>query len=63
MKKKYQSEALAAIHEDAEALHRIGAISPERLREFDDMCLASGKAPASSPEGAISPTNLQAFTH
>jgi DNA-binding transcriptional regulator YiaG len=39
MKKKYKSEALMVIHQDATALHRIGAISAERLREFDGMCL------------------------
>ena len=46
MKKKYKSEALMAIHQDAKALYRIGAISPERLREFDELCLASGKEAA-----------------
>lgn len=48
MKKQYKSEALTAIHRDAEALYRIGAISAERLREFDDMCLVRGSGTAPS---------------
>jgi putative transcriptional regulator len=39
MEKKYCSEALAAIHETMEALHEIGAIDKQTMREFDETCL------------------------
>jgi len=39
MAKKYRSEALAAVHETMEALHGIGAIDKQILREFDEACL------------------------
>lgn len=38
--KKYVSHAMAAIHETAEALHEIGAIDKQTLRNFDEACLA-----------------------
>ena len=39
MAKKYRSEALASIHETMEALHEIGAIEKQTMREFDEACL------------------------
>lgn len=39
MTKKYRSDAFAAIHETMEALHDIGAIDKQTMREFDDSCL------------------------
>lgn len=39
MAKKYRSDAFAAIHETMEALHGIGAIDKQTVREFDDACL------------------------
>jgi putative transcriptional regulator len=39
MAKKYRSDAFAAIHETVEALHNIGAIDKQTMREFDDACL------------------------
>ena len=39
MVKKYRSEAFAAIHETMEALHGVGAIDKQTMREFDDACL------------------------
>jgi putative transcriptional regulator len=39
MAKKYQSDALAAIHETMQALHEIGAINKQTMREFDEACL------------------------
>ena len=45
--KKYQSEALKVIHQDAEGLHRLGIISNEEMREYDLDCLIQepGTAP------------------
>jgi len=36
MAKKYRSEAYAAIHETMEALHEVGAIDKQTMREFDE---------------------------
>lgn len=47
MTKKYRSEILASLHESMEALHEIGAIDQQTMRELDDACLmqARGVAP------------------
>lgn len=39
MTKKYRGNAFAAIHETMEALHEVGAIDKQTMREFDDACL------------------------
>ena len=39
MAKKYRSEAYAAIHETMEALHEVGAINKQTMRDFDESCL------------------------
>jgi len=38
---KYESDILETIHESATEMFAIGAISEERMREYDEMCLAS----------------------
>nr|CAA6811242.1 MAG: FIG050068: DNA-binding protein [uncultured Thiotrichaceae bacterium] len=37
--KHYKSDAFAAIHESADALHKIGAINKKTMRGFDEACL------------------------
>ena len=37
--KKYQSEALMVIHQDAEGLRRLGIISEDEMKEYDEGCL------------------------
>ena len=37
--RKFRSDAFAAIHESAKALHDIGAISKVTMREFDQSCV------------------------
>jgi DNA-binding transcriptional regulator YiaG len=37
--KKYKSDAMAAIHETMEALHRGGVIDKEAMRRFDEPAL------------------------
>ena len=39
MPKKYRSAAMAAIHETMEALHEVGAVDRQTMREFDETCL------------------------
>jgi len=39
MTKKYRSDAYASIHETMAALHDVGAIDKQTMREFDEVCL------------------------
>jgi DNA-binding transcriptional regulator YiaG len=40
---KYKSEIFEVVHQDATEMFKIGAISEEKMREFDEMCLAPEK--------------------
>ena len=53
MAKKYRSNALAAIHETMEALHDIGAVDKQTMREFDDSCL--------TPVELLSPDDIKSL--
>lgn len=53
MAKKYRSDAFAAIHETMEALHDIGAVDKQTMREFDDACL--------TPVHVLSPDEIKAI--
>ena len=46
MRKKYQSEILEAVHEEAQALFEAGAISKERMDEYNHACLTPKKSTA-----------------
>jgi putative transcriptional regulator len=46
-KNKFESDAFAAIHASATALHKVGAINKATMRDFDETCLAV--SPALSP--------------
>ena len=37
--KTYRNDLMATIHEDAQALYRVNAISKKTMREFDESCL------------------------
>ena len=43
MAKRYKSDLLEAMHEDAVAIHRAGAISKQTMRHFDEKCLIPSK--------------------
>ncbi len=47
-KTSYKSDAFAAIHASAKALHKVGAIDKATMRDFDASCLSM--PPAFSPE-------------
>ena len=53
MAKQYRSDALASIHETMEALHAVGAIDKQTMREFDDACL--------TPVEPLSPEAIRAL--
>jgi len=53
MTKKYKSEAFAAIHETMEALHEVGAVDKQTMREFDEACL--------TPVRPMKPTDIRAI--
>ena len=38
-KGKYKSEILMVCHQDAQAMHEVGAISDKEMKEFDRDCL------------------------
>jgi putative transcriptional regulator len=39
MTKKYRSDALEALHESVQGLHRLGLVDTKTMREFDASCL------------------------
>ena len=39
MSRRYRSDAMAAIHETMEALHRGGAVDKQTMRPFGETCL------------------------
>jgi DNA-binding transcriptional regulator YiaG len=51
--KKYQSEALMVLHQDAEGLHRLGIISDAEMREYDEGCLLKEPKTAYETEKSI----------
>jgi putative transcriptional regulator len=53
MSKKCRSEAMGAIHETMEALHKVGAIDKQTMRRFDDACL--------TPIQPLSPKQIKAL--
>jgi putative transcriptional regulator len=42
---KYKSKIFKMLHEDATGLFEIGAISEERMREYDRACLVQDRQP------------------
>jgi putative transcriptional regulator len=53
MTNQYRSDALASIHETMEALHEVGAIDKQTMREFDETCL--------TPVESLSPEAIRAL--
>jgi putative transcriptional regulator len=53
MIKSYISKALASIHETIEALHEIGAVGKQTMREFNEACL--------SPIVVLAPDEIKAI--
>ena len=47
---KYKSDILEMIHENATTNFKIGAISEERMREYDEMCLEEKPNTVKSPQ-------------
>ena len=53
MGKKYESEALMVCHQSAEGLHHLGIINDDRMKEFDEMCLAKETKIDHVPDASI----------
>ena len=51
--KKYESEALMVMHQQAEGLHRLGIISDAEMREYDEDCLVKEPETAYEVEKSI----------
>ncbi len=59
--KQYRSDACEAIHETARALHEVGAIDGQAMRDFDEACLMPD--PPLPPEGGGDPHSLTDRNH
>jgi DNA-binding transcriptional regulator YiaG len=46
MDKRYKSEIMMVLHQEALANFEVGAISEERMREWDNKCLVQKPKPA-----------------
>ena len=57
--KKYESEALMVMHQQAEGLHRLGIISDAEMKEFDEDCLLHEPETAKEAEN---PLNIEKVT-
>lgn len=53
MTKKYRSEAMAAIHETAADLERVGGLDQKTMRKFDALCL--------TPIEVMTPTRIRSI--
>jgi putative transcriptional regulator len=51
-KRKYYSEALMVVHQMMEDAYEVGAISAERMREFDEECLLPEPDPSAAESSA-----------
>jgi putative transcriptional regulator len=56
---KYKSDAFEAIHEDAVASFEVGAISEERMKEYNEMCLVKESDPDYEAEKAREPQVIE----
>jgi DNA-binding transcriptional regulator YiaG len=58
--KKYRNAVCKHIHQEATDLFKAGDITAERMRGFDQSCLASGPNASSSPVRGKSPLAVSA---
>jgi hypothetical protein len=49
MKKRYRSEIAGVLYEDAQAMHKIGAITDAQMREYDADCLLPASRGTGNP--------------
>jgi len=61
--KKYQSEILKVIHQDAKGLHRLGIISDKEMREYDQGCLVQEPEKAYAAEKSPETEYATALPH
>jgi len=59
--KKYESEALMVMHQQAEGLHRLGIIGDAEMKEFDKDCLV--QEPETAYEAETSKKEYVAANH
>jgi len=59
----YKSEIYEVVHNDAVEMFKIGAISEDRMREFDKMCLVKDKETNTSYVAEKSQKTDYAVTH
>jgi DNA-binding transcriptional regulator YiaG len=60
-KRKYRSKAMEPIWEEAQANYRVGAISKERLRHYEEVCfIQEAPSAATSPTRTVQPVQVYA---
>jgi hypothetical protein len=57
--KRYESEALMVMHQQAEGLHRLGIISDAEMKEYDKDCLIQEPE---TPKEAENPQKIEHVT-
>ena len=60
MKTEYQSELLGAIHETATGLHKIGVISNQEMKKYDEDCIVKEDETAYETENSSQIAHLTA---
>ena len=53
---KYKGEVYEVVHQDAVSMYKVGAISEERMKEYDEMCLAQESEPVYKAEKSLKPS-------
>jgi len=56
---KYKSEIYEAVHQDAVEMFKIGAISEDRMREYDKKCLIQESEIASTAPKTVTTGNAE----
>jgi DNA-binding transcriptional regulator YiaG len=62
VKKKYRSEQLMVIHQDAAGLYELGLIDDATMREFDKDCLVTEPKAPKKAHVEIRQTRAAAYT-
>jgi DNA-binding transcriptional regulator YiaG len=59
---KYKGEVYEVVHQDAVSMYKVGAISDERMKEYDEMCLVQESPAVYEAEKSLEPS-VQAVEH
>ena len=60
---KYKGEVYEVVHQDAVSMYKVGAISKERMREYDEMCLVQESNPVAYEIEKSAEASVQTMEH